>query len=112
MVSYITDQSAPERAGYVGADNWKLGRTAAWLIANTTHAAGRVVVFIGNHRYQCQDISDASFRSYIREHAPHLTVDDSRPTHEDPGEAYRSCRCDLRRPYAGRSAGGGCERTK
>jgi LacI family transcriptional regulator len=89
VVSYITDQSAPERAGYVGADNWKLGRTAAWLIANTTHAAGRVVVFVGNHRYQCQDISDASFRSYIREHAPHLTVEDSRPTHEDPGEAYR-----------------------
>ena len=73
VVSYITDQSAPDRAGYVGTDNWKLGRTAAWFIAQTTHAPGRVAVFIGNHRYQCQDISDASFRSYVREHAqpPH-----------------------------------------
>ena len=77
------------RAGYVGTDNWKLGRTAAWFIAQTTHAAGRVAVFIGNHRYQCQDISDASFRSYVREHASHLTIDDSRPTHEDPREAHR-----------------------
>lgn len=89
VVTYITDQSAPDRAGYVGTDNWKLGRTAAWLIEQTTRTPGRLAVFIGNHRYQCQDISDASFRSYIREHASQLYVDDSRPTHEDPGEAHR-----------------------
>ncbi|AFL51136.1 LacI family DNA-binding transcriptional regulator [Sinorhizobium fredii] len=89
VIAYITDQSAPGRAGYVGTDNWKLGRTAAWFLAQTTSTAGRVAVFIGNHRYQCQDISDASFRSYMREHAPHLRVDDSRPTHEEPQEAYR-----------------------
>jgi LacI family transcriptional regulator len=89
VVTYITDQSAPARAGHVGTDNWKLGRTAGWFIAQTTHGAGRVAVFIGNHRYQCQDIADASFRSYIREHAPHLVVEDSLPTNEDPEEAYR-----------------------
>lgn len=89
VVAYITDQSAADRAGYVGTDNWKVGRTAAWFIAQTTRAAGRVAVFIGNHRYQCQDMADASFRSYIREHAGHLTIEDSRPTHEDPAEAYR-----------------------
>ena len=88
-VAYITDQSAPDRAGYVGTDNWKLGRTAAWFIAQTTHTPGRAVVFIGNHRYQCQDISDASFRSYMRENADHLIIEDSRPTHEDPEAAYR-----------------------
>ena len=88
-VTYITDQSAPDRAGYVGTDNWKLGRTAAWFIAKTTHRPGRVVVFIGNHRYQCQDIADASFRSYLRENAKYLTVEDSLPTHEEPKEAYR-----------------------
>lgn len=89
VVAYITDQSAPERAAYVGADNWKLGRTAAFLIAQTTHGPGRIAVFIGNHRYQCQDVSDASFRSYLREHAPRLTVEESRPTHEEANEAYR-----------------------
>jgi LacI family transcriptional regulator len=89
VVAYITDQSAPERAGYVGTDNWKLGRTAAWFIATTTHGPGRVAVLIGNYRYHCQDIADASFRSYIRENASRLTVEDSRPTHEEPGEAHR-----------------------
>jgi len=88
VVAYITDQSAPGRAGFVGTDNWKLGRTAAWFIEQTTYGPGRVAVFIGNHRYQCQDIADASFRSYIREHAPRLMVDDSRPTHEEPQVAY------------------------
>ena len=89
VIAYITDQSAAYRAGFVGTDNWKLGRTAAWFLAQMTPSPGRIAVFIGNHRYQCQDISDASFRSYIREHAPHLHVDDSRPTHEEPQEAYR-----------------------
>ncbi|UIJ94413.1 LacI family DNA-binding transcriptional regulator [Sinorhizobium meliloti] len=89
VTAYITDQSARERAAYVGADNWKMGRTAAWLIGHMTPKPGRIAVFIGNHRYQCQDVSDASFRSYIREHAPHLTIEDSRPTHEESSEAYR-----------------------
>lgn len=89
VIAYITDQSAPDRAGFVGTDNWKLGRTAAWFLAQMNSSPGRIAVFIGNHRYQCQDISDASFRSYMREHAPHLQIDDSRPTHEEPQEAYR-----------------------
>lgn len=92
VVAYITDQSAPERAAYVGADNWKIGRTAAWLIAQMTHEPGRVASFIGNHRYQCQDVADASLRSYLREHAPHLTVEESRPTHEESGVAYEMVR--------------------
>lgn len=89
VVTYITDQSAPERAAYVGADNWRIGRTAGWLIAQTTHGPGRVAVFIGNHRYQCQDVADASLRSYVREHAPRLLVEESRPTHEEADQAYQ-----------------------
>lgn len=92
VISYITDQSAPERAAYVGTDNWKLGRTAAWLIAQTTQGPGRIAVFIDNHRYQCQDIADASFRSYMREHAQHSIVIDSLPTQEEPDNAYRIVR--------------------
>lgn len=92
VITYITDQSAPERAGFVGTDNWKLGRTAAWLISQTTHRPGRVAVFQGHARYQCQDVSDASFRSYIREHAPHLAIDESRSTNEEPHQAYEMVR--------------------
>lgn len=91
-VAYITDQSASSRAAYVGTDNWKLGRTAAWFIQQMTPRPGRVVTFVGNHRYQCQDISDASFRSYMREHAPHISVGDTLLTHEEPENAYKLVR--------------------
>lgn len=89
VVAYITDLSAPARAAYVGTDNWKLGRTAAYFIANMVHRPGKIATFIGNHRYQCQDFSDASFRSYIREHADGMTVLDPFLTNEDPDIAYR-----------------------
>ena len=89
VVCYLTDQSSPDRAAYVGTDNWKLGRTAGYLMSKMTHGAGRIGVFIGHHRYQCQDIADASFRSYIREHAPHLLIEESRPTYELAEKAYQ-----------------------
>lgn len=88
-VTYITDQSAPERAAFVGMNNWKMGRTAAYLVTCMTHGPGRVAVFLGNYRYLCQDVADASFRAYVREHAPHLVVEEARPTHEEAAEAYR-----------------------
>jgi len=88
VIAFITDLSAPNKAGYVGTDNWKLGRTAAYLIANMVSSSGKVATFIGNHRYQCQDISDASFRSYIREHASHMTVLDAFLTHEEANAAH------------------------
>lgn len=89
VIAYITDLSAPARAGYVGTDNWKLGRTAGYFIAAMASRPGKIATFIGNHRYQCQDFSDASFRSYIREHAPEMTVLDPVLTHEDPQIANR-----------------------
>ncbi|WP_349435034.1 LacI family DNA-binding transcriptional regulator [Pararhizobium sp. A13] len=87
-IAYITDLSAPNRAGYVGTDNWKLGRTAAYIVANMVKRQGKIATFIGNHRYQCQDISDASFRSYVREHARHMTVMDAFMTNEESDVAY------------------------
>ena len=88
-VAYITDQSAADRAWYVGTGQLE-ARSNRGLVHRTDHSRGRpIAVFIANHRYQCQDISDASFRSYVREPAGHLTVEDSRPTHEDPGEAHQ-----------------------
>ena len=90
VVSYITDLSAPERAAYVGTDNWKLGRTAGYLITQTTQAAGRVAVLIGSSRYQCQDVADAGFRAYIQEYTPRLAIEDSLPTHEDASMAFKT----------------------
>jgi LacI family transcriptional regulator len=91
-VAFVTDLSAASRAGFVGTDNWKAGRTAAWFINQAAHEPGKVFPLIGSNRYQCQDISDASFRSYMREHAPHLNVTETLLTYEEPENAYRIVR--------------------
>lgn len=92
VVAYVTDLSAASRAGFVGTDNWKAGRTAAWFVSQTAHQPGEVFPLIGSNRYQCQDISDASFRSYMREHAPNFDVSETLLTHEEPQNAYEIVR--------------------
>lgn len=87
VIAYVSDLSAASRAGFVGTDNWKVGRTAAWFVRQMADGPGKVVPLIGSNRYQCQDIADASFRSYMREHAPDLQVQESLLTHEEPERA-------------------------
>lgn len=92
VVAYITDLSAASRAGFVGTDSWKVGRTAAWFLSQMSDGAGTFAPFIGSHRYQSQDIADASFRSYMREHAPDLQILETLLTHEEPENAYAMVR--------------------
>lgn len=88
VVTYVSDLSAASRAGFVGTDSWKRGRTAAWFLAQTVKGSGKIAPLIGSNRYQCQDVSDASFRSYMRENAPEFTVTETFLTHEEPDNAY------------------------
>lgn len=88
VVTYVSDLSAATRAGFVGTDNWKRGRTAAWFITQTVKGPGKVAPLIGSNRYQCQDVADASFRSYLRENAPEFHVTETLLTHEEPESAY------------------------
>lgn len=66
----LTDLTAESRAGYVGRDNRKEGRTAAWMISKAARRPGKVGIIVGSHRYLCQETAEISFRSWFREHAP------------------------------------------
>lgn len=59
---------------YVGPDNWKVGRTAAWAIANICKGPGKVGILVGNHRFRCQEANESGFRSYFREFSPEFTI--------------------------------------
>jgi LacI family transcriptional regulator len=59
---------------YVGLDNWKVGRTAAWAIERMAEAPGKLGILVGNHRYRCQEMNETGFRSYFREFAPEFTL--------------------------------------
>ena len=79
----ISELSATCGVGYVGLDNWRVGRTAAWAIAGLCKRPGRVGILVGNHRYRCQELNESGFRSYCREHGPEFTLLEPLQTFED-----------------------------
>ena len=90
VFALISDLSAPSLAGYVGLDNWKVGRTAAWAVARLCKVPGKVAIFVGSHRYRCQETCEISFRSYFREHAPAFRLLETRPSLEDARLGYEN----------------------
>lgn len=67
---------------FVGVDSWKVGRSSAWFLAHTSRGPGRIGILVGNHRYRSQELNEAGFRSYFREHAPEFTLLDPISTFE------------------------------
>lgn len=88
VFTMISDLSTPGRAGYVGNDNVKKGRTAAWFIVNMSRRAGKVVVFVGSHRYLSQELCETGFRSYFRESGAQFQMMETMVTLEEPDIAY------------------------
>lgn len=74
VFALVSDLSADSRAGYVGIDQRKVGRMAAWTIAKLSRKPGKVAIMVGSHRYLCQEQNEISFRAYLREHAPQFRV--------------------------------------
>lgn len=97
VYALISDLSSPSRAGYVGLDYWREGRTAAWAIARLAKTPGKVGVIVGSHKYRCQQACEASFRAYFRELAPEFTLLDPRITMEDAYYGYENALDLLRR---------------
>ena len=88
VFTLLSDLSAADRAGYVGLDSRKVGRTAAWLIARTVQHPGPVAVFVGSHRYLGQEMCEIGFRSYFREHARDFELLETTINLDDPAVAY------------------------
>ena len=82
VFALISQLSASGSVHYVGLDNWKVGRTSAWAIANICKAPGKLGILVGNHRYRCQEMNESGFRSYFREFAPDFTLLEPLSTYE------------------------------
>jgi LacI family transcriptional regulator len=70
VFALIAQLSASGLVHYVGLDNWKVGRTSAWAIEGLCKKPGKIGILMGNPRYRNQEMNEAGFRSYFREHAP------------------------------------------
>jgi LacI family transcriptional regulator len=84
----LTELGAEAAAPYVGRDNRKEGRTAAWLIAKAAKRPGKVGIIVGSHRFLCQETAEISFRAYLRENAPEFTLLEPLVNLEEPRIAY------------------------
>lgn len=73
----LNDFAQGVREDYLGLNNMKAGRVAAWMIRTAVHTPGKLVVFVGGNRWHGHELRETGFRSYIREHAPDFTVLDT-----------------------------------
>lgn len=90
VFALVSNLTAENRAGYVGLDNGKVGRMAAWAIAHLCREHGKVGIVVGSHRYRCQEAAEMGFRSYFREHAPEFEILEPLVSLEDPHYAYEN----------------------
>lgn len=93
VFTLVTDLSARGVAGHIGIDDLKKGRAAAWFIHGLSHRRGpdspyKVAVLMGSARYVSQDLAEAGFRSYLREHAPDARLIATKATLEDNDQAF------------------------
>ncbi len=69
VFSLLSDFAAGIREGYVGLDNRKVGRTAAWMISKAARRPARSPCFVGSHRFHGHELREIGFRSFFREQA-------------------------------------------
>jgi LacI family transcriptional regulator len=82
VFALVGQLSATGQLPYIGLDNWKVGRTAAWTFAHVCKEPGKIGILMGNPRYRNQEMNEAGFRSYFRELAPDFTLLEPISTHE------------------------------
>jgi len=85
----LSDLSAPHRAGFIGTNGWKLGRTAGWFMSRLCAPDSTIGVFIGSEQYLCQKEYEAGFLNYLREAQSDFKLLPARQTLEDDENAYR-----------------------
>ena len=77
VYALLSDFAQGERINYIGMNNLKVGRLAAWMIATAAPRTGKIALFVGGHRWHGHELRETGFRSYFTEFAPHLDVLDT-----------------------------------
>ncbi|MEX0164837.1 LacI family DNA-binding transcriptional regulator [Pseudomonas brassicacearum] len=88
VVALLSELSSASGTGYVGLDNRLTGRTAGWFISRLASQPGAAAVMLSSQRFQCQELCELSFRSYLAEHSSEWELLASRLTLEDDEFAY------------------------
>ena len=74
MFALLNDFAQGVRRKYLGLDNAKVGRIAAWMITTQMRDPGKLAVFVGGNRWHGHLMRESGFQSYIRENAPDFSM--------------------------------------
>ncbi len=77
VVSLLNDFAQGIRKEYLGLNNMKVGRLAAWMISKAVHQPGKLAIFVGGNRWHGHDLREVGFRSFVRETGKGFTVLDT-----------------------------------
>lgn len=87
VASLIAPLFASGNVSFIGLDNWKVGRTAAWAFDRIVREPGKIGILLGNFRYRNQEMNESGFRSYFREHNTGFTLLEPLSTYESAAAA-------------------------
>lgn len=73
----FNDFAQGERVNYIGLNNLRVGRIAAWMLALGAREQGKIALFVGGHRWHGHELRETGFRSYFREAKPQFQVLDT-----------------------------------
>lgn len=77
VVSLLNDFAQGIRKEYLGLNNMKVGRLAAWMITKAVHQPGKLAIFVGGNRWHGHDLREVGFRSFVRETGKGFSVLDT-----------------------------------
>ncbi|MFZ7091362.1 LacI family DNA-binding transcriptional regulator [Primorskyibacter sp. 2E233] len=77
VFSVLNDFAQGIRKNYLGLNNMKVGRVAAWMITKTAPHPGKLAIFVGGNRWHGHDLREVGFRSFVREVDRGFTVLDT-----------------------------------
>ncbi|WP_342755373.1 LacI family DNA-binding transcriptional regulator [Pantoea sp. MBD-2R] len=95
VYTLFSELTASGCAGYMGLDNRKAGRTAAWMISRLCKRPGKIGILLGDHRFLCQEMAEIGFRSWFREKAAEFDILEPLRSYEDDGMAEQATRTML-----------------
>lgn len=74
VFALLNDFAQGMRRKYLGLDNAKVGRIAAWMITTQMRDSGKLAVFVGGNRWHGHLMRESGFQSYVRENAPDFSM--------------------------------------
>lgn len=92
VVCITTDIPNSGRIAYVGMDQVAAGATAAYLLGRFAGQRTGRVVLVASASYRCQEERESGFRRVLRSEFPHIHVEESINSNDDPDFSYRNMR--------------------